>query len=86
MNNETAGERVFGNVDEALADRIMSRARENSKGPEPAFASKDSFDDGDAGVVDTGKRRRRSGAIVGILIPVALVLIAVWVLIRRRCR
>lgn len=81
MNNETAGERVFGNVDEALAERIVSRALENSKEPESAY------DAGagrvDAGSIDTDKSRQRwsqagYGSIVKILIPAALVLVALW--------
>jgi len=78
MNNEHAGERVFENVDEALAERIVSRAKENSKEPEPGCA------------IDIGinlnrinKPQRRPVSIMKIVIPVALILIGIWVLIRR---
>jgi hypothetical protein len=30
MNNERAGDRVFADVDEALAGRVISRSKENS--------------------------------------------------------
>jgi len=76
MNNETAGERVFDNVDDALAERIVSRARENSRESERPDVA--------AGRIDTDKPRRRSVSIIKIALPAVLILIALWVLIRRR--
>jgi hypothetical protein len=35
MNKERAGDRVFADVDKALADRIVSRSMENSKKTAP---------------------------------------------------
>ena len=74
INNETAGDRVFDNVDDALAERIVSRALENGREPERA------------GRVDAADkpRRHRSASIVKIAVPVALALIALWILARRR--
>jgi hypothetical protein len=36
MKSERAGDPVFANVDQALAERIISRSKENSKATEPA--------------------------------------------------
>jgi hypothetical protein len=76
MNNEHAGERVFENVDEALAERIVSRAKENSR--EPESGSGRAYN---AGIDRNGKPRPVS--IMKIAIPVVLILIGIWVLIRR---
>jgi hypothetical protein len=75
MNNEQIGEPVFGNVDEALADRIISRSMENSKEPEPSAGLP---------VSRINKPQRRSlmsmsMSIMKIVIPAVLVLIALWV-------
>jgi len=79
INNETAGDRVFDNVDDALAERIVSRALENGREPERAGGRIGT------GRVDADKpRRRRSASIVKIAVPVALALIALWILARRR--
>jgi hypothetical protein len=73
VNNEQAGERVFGNVDEALADRIISRSMENSREP------------GRSGYnMNTDRPKRRHISIVKILIPAALVLIALWVYVKSK--
>jgi hypothetical protein len=71
MSDEIAGERVFGNVDDALADRIISRSMENSKEPEHAG----SYDVG----MDRVDKPKRPTSIMKILIPAALVLIALLV-------
>jgi hypothetical protein len=71
INDGRAGERVFENVDEALAERIIARSRENSRGPaEP-----------DAAVVTRDSvryRRKRIGLalIVKVAIPVLLLIAA----------
>ena len=70
MSDEIAGERVFGNVDDALADRIISRSMENSKEPEPSVY--------DAGM-DRVDKPKRPMSIMKIVIPAVLVLIAVLV-------
>jgi hypothetical protein len=78
MNSEKPGERVFGNVDDALAERIASRARENSRGSaEPAAAV--------AGRDDSG-RHRRSGLtlILKVAIPVLLLIAALVVAAKTR--
>ncbi len=72
-NNEKAGERVFENVDEALAERIVARARENGGGPGEGSVYR--LDE-----VDTEKRS--SVSIVKIVVPVVLILIAIWVCVR----
>jgi hypothetical protein len=36
MKIEKAGDPVFANIDQALAERIISRSKENSKATEPA--------------------------------------------------
>ncbi|MDR0331297.1 MAG: hypothetical protein LBH93_06270 [Chitinispirillales bacterium] len=41
MIKERAGESVFGNADEALAGKIISRSKRNSKEPERAFSGMD---------------------------------------------
>jgi hypothetical protein len=72
VNNEQAGERVFGNVDEALADRIISRSMENSREP------------GRSGYYDTDKPKRRHISIIKILIPVILILVALCVYVKSK--
>jgi MYXO-CTERM domain-containing protein len=37
-DNERAGDRVFANVDKALAEKIISRSMENSRAPERVYA------------------------------------------------
>jgi len=82
INNEQAGERVFGNVDEALAERIVSRAKENSKEPErSAYDTAPGRVDTDR--VNTDKPKQRPGSIIKMMIPVVLILITMWFLIRR---
>jgi len=73
INNEQAGERVFGNVDEALADRIISRSMENSREPERLSYN-----------MNTDKPKRRHISIIKILIPAVLVLIAVCVYVKSK--
>jgi len=74
MNNERTGERVFGNVDEALAERIVSRAKKNSGEPESVY--------------DGGRRgkplRRREVSIIKIVIPAVLILVAFWICVKSK--
>jgi len=74
MNNERTGERVFENVDEALAERIVSRAKKNSGEPER--------------VCDEGRRgkplRRREVSIIKIAVPVVLILVVIWVCLKSK--
>ncbi|MDR2694286.1 MAG: hypothetical protein LBB74_08770 [Chitinispirillales bacterium] len=79
MGTGAAGERVFDDVDAALAERIISRSMENSGEPERRY-------DTGTGPVDTDKAKRRPVSIIKAAIPVALVLIALWILIRRGTR
>jgi hypothetical protein len=72
MNDEIAGERVFGNVDDALAYRIISRSMENSREPEPTSSS---YDVG----MDRVDKSKRPTSIMKIVIPAVLVLIALLV-------
>jgi hypothetical protein len=37
MSNERAGDQVFTNIDRVLAEKIISRSRENSGAAEPVF-------------------------------------------------
>jgi uncharacterized membrane protein YcjF (UPF0283 family) len=70
---ERAGDRVFDNVDEALADRIISRSMENSREPERSVYN-----------INTDKPKRRQRSIIKILIPAVLVLIALWVYVKSK--
>jgi hypothetical protein len=63
MGSERAGERVFENVDEALAEKIISRSMENSKEPEDV-----AFPD---------RAPRRAGLIIKIALAAILLLIVV---------
>jgi hypothetical protein len=67
-NSEKAGERVFGNVDEVLAERIISRSKENCREHEPEDVAV-------AGRFGGGKRR--TGLIIKIALAATLLLIVV---------
>ncbi|GBU20220.1 hypothetical protein R80B4_00096 [Fibrobacteres bacterium R8-0-B4] len=86
INNEQAGERVFGNVDEALADRIISRSMENSGEP-----GRSGYCDIGTGRVDTNrinayKPKQYQGLIIKTLIPAVLILIALWVYVKSKSK
>jgi hypothetical protein len=41
MSNERAGDQVFTNIDQLLAEKIISRSKENSGAAEPVFGDAD---------------------------------------------
>jgi subtilase family serine protease len=45
MSSEQAGDRVFANVDQALAEKIISRSKQNNKSAEPVVDSAAYVDD-----------------------------------------
>jgi hypothetical protein len=52
MKSERAGDAVFTNIDEALAEKIISRSKENCADATPVFGGAANASDSDAGSND----------------------------------
>jgi len=81
MNNEVAGESVFGNVDEALAERIVSRAKKNSGEPEQPMSAVDRVD---TNRINVNKPKKRHVSIIKIAILAGLMLIVLCVFVKSK--
>jgi len=85
MNNERAGDRVFADVDRALAERIVSRSKENSRETEPATGGAISPELNNTIYTDDATRPRRDfipaikiAAALTALLIVALLIFGRW--------
>jgi len=89
MNNEKTGDRVFTNIDQALAERIVARSKENSKETAPATGGNpvDSDIDGTArtnGITDFPMLPEGSLPVVKIAALLLALLVVMLLFFRRK--
>jgi hypothetical protein len=81
MNSERTGEQVFGNIDEALAEKIISRSRENS-GTAGVYPAANNIIKTD----NVTRYGREPAPVAKLLMPAALALLLLLLLVLGRGR